>query len=212
MALMHYVVAKQCGASAPTIEPIELDQLKNRYYEPGLLAKVFGFNKEPLRPVSAFDHVDLYPDVQALSDGNGSDKLSMKLTSCGGGIGPVQVFVNDKQFIADARGPQPDPNAKETTLTVDLKGAPVIPGKHNEVRIVAWNAKGYVLRLRSCYLCNRPLHEKPVADHNYVCDHSWSPAARAARAAGSGSCCRPCFPEGLTMATFFGRPVGTLRR
>lgn len=30
-------------------EPIDLKQLKNRYYEPGLLAKVLGLNPEPLR-------------------------------------------------------------------------------------------------------------------------------------------------------------------
>jgi len=144
MALMHYVVEKQCGAGAPSLEPIELDQLKNRYYDPGLLAKVLGFNKEPLRNVSAFDHVDLYPEVQPLGDVDSSGKLNVKLTSCGGGIGQVQVFVNDKQFIADARGPRPDANAQEMTLTVDLRGAPVVPGQHNEVRIVAWNSEHYV--------------------------------------------------------------------
>jgi WD40 repeat protein len=144
MKLMHYVIAKRCGASAPALEPIDLDQLKNRYYEPGLLAKVLGFNKEPLREVNAFDRVDLYPEVQVLGAPASSASFAMKLTNCGGGIGRVQVFVNDKQFIADARGPQPDPNTEEVTLTVDLKGAPVIAGKANQVRIIAWNAQGYV--------------------------------------------------------------------
>jgi len=144
MKLMHYVVAKRCGASAAVLEPIDLDQLKNRYYEPGLLGKVLGFNKEPPRDVNAFDRVDLYPEVQVLGDPDSSGNFAAKLTSCGGGIGRVQVFVNDKQFITDARGPQPDPNAEEVTVTVDLKSAPVIPGKPNQVRILAWNAQGYV--------------------------------------------------------------------
>lgn len=142
MHIMHYAVEKQCGAEPISAEPIDLDQLKNRYWEPGLLSKII--NKEPLRDVRTFDHVDLYPDVQLPGGVDGSGKLNVKLTSCGGGIGQVQVFVNTKQFIADARGPRPDPNAQEVTLPVDLKGAPVIPGEHNEIRIVAWNAQHYL--------------------------------------------------------------------
>ncbi len=143
MALMHYIVEEQCGESAPFPERVSLDQLKDRYYEPGLTAKAFGFNKEPLRNVSNFDHVNMYPQIRGLNV-DPSGKLSLKLMNCGGGIGQVQVFVNDKQFIADARGPQPDPKAQETTLKVDLKGAPVILGQLNEVRVVAWNRERYV--------------------------------------------------------------------
>jgi WD40 repeat protein len=144
MGLMHYVVEKHCGSGPDYLEPIDLEQLKNRYYEPGLLSKVLGFDKEPLRDVSAFDHVDLYPEVQPLGDVDASDQLRVKLTNCGGGIGQIQVYVNDKQLLADARGPRPDPQAREVTLTLNLKGAPVIPGQPNQVRIVASDAAGYV--------------------------------------------------------------------
>ena len=34
-------------------QPIELMQLKEGYFDPGLLAKKLGFNKEPLRKVEA---------------------------------------------------------------------------------------------------------------------------------------------------------------
>ena len=51
---LHWVVGN---------EPIALNQLKERYYDPGLLAKHLGFNKEPLRDVAAFT------DVQALPRG-----------------------------------------------------------------------------------------------------------------------------------------------
>jgi WD40 repeat protein len=144
MGLMHYVVEKHCGAGPDYLEPIDLEQLKNRYYEPSLLPKILGFDKEPLRDVSAFDHVDLYPDVQALGDVDASGQLRVKLTNCGGGIGQIQVFVNGKQLLADARGPRPDPHAQEVTLTLNLKGAPVIPGQPNQVRIVASDAAGYI--------------------------------------------------------------------
>ena len=44
-------------------EPISLDQLKERYYEPGLLAKVLEINKEQLREVEGFNEsgVELFP-------------------------------------------------------------------------------------------------------------------------------------------------------
>jgi VCBS repeat-containing protein len=45
-------------------EPIELEQLKERYYEPGLLSKLMGYNKEPLRDIERFDSVKLYPRVE----------------------------------------------------------------------------------------------------------------------------------------------------
>lgn len=51
---LHYVVGT---------EPIELEQLKERYYEPGLLSKLMGFNKEPLREIERFEAVKLYPRV-----------------------------------------------------------------------------------------------------------------------------------------------------
>ena len=49
-------------------EPIASKQLKERYYEPGLLAKAMGFNKEPLRKVAAFREVKLLPEVIAFAD------------------------------------------------------------------------------------------------------------------------------------------------
>jgi WD40 repeat protein len=140
MQLMYYAVEKHCGNLAASIEPIDLDQMKG-YWEPFLLPKVFGFDKAAVRDLSGFDHVYLYPDIQLLGRVDTSGKLNLKLTSCGGGIGEVQVFVNDKQFINDARGPTPDPKKQEVTLPVDLKGAPFIPGEHNEIRIVVWNAQ-----------------------------------------------------------------------
>src|SRR5205823_3383662 len=43
MELMHWIVG---------FEVISLNQLKERYYEPNLLPKLLGYNKEPLRDIS----------------------------------------------------------------------------------------------------------------------------------------------------------------
>ena len=135
MNLMYWVVG---------VESIALQQLKQRYYEPRLLNKLLGFNKEPLRKVDAFTNLAMHPDAEALGDVDESGNLQIRLKNRGGGIGRVQVFVNDKELLADARGSRPDVNAKEATITLKLGGAPVTPGKRNRIRVVAWNQEGYL--------------------------------------------------------------------
>jgi len=125
-------------------ESVALSQLKERYYEPGLLAKVLGFNTEPLRDVRTFRDVKLFPEVEAKVPAPGSTLLEIDLADRGGGIGKVRVFVNGKEIASDARGPRPDPAAKKTKLTVDLAGAAIIPGQKNTVEVIAWNAEGYL--------------------------------------------------------------------
>jgi hypothetical protein len=124
--------------------PIALSQLKERYYEPGLLAKAMGFDKGALRPVGRFEAPKLFPSVELTPPAPGSSKLGIHLRSQGGGIGKVQVLVNGKEIAADARGPRTDPKAAAASLEVSLVGPAVKPGQENHVEVVAWNAEGYV--------------------------------------------------------------------
>jgi hypothetical protein len=135
MQLMHWAIG---------MNTIALSQLKERYYEPGLLGKILGLNKEPLRGVTALNDVKLYPDVRAEAPAQGSTKLKLKLADLGGGIGRVQIFVNGTEFLADARGPKPALSVGDTSLAVDLAGAHLKPGEPNEIRVVAWNTEGYL--------------------------------------------------------------------
>jgi len=135
MALMHWAV----GA-----EMIALDQLKDRFWDPGLLAKIFGFNKEPIRDVTAFETVKLFPEVQFQAPPPGSMQLKLALKNRGGGIGPVQVLVNGKEVVADARGGAVNPGASDANLTVDLSASHYVPGQANEIRVVTRNAEGYL--------------------------------------------------------------------
>ncbi len=128
-------------------EPVVLSQLKERYYEPGLLAKVLGFNKELLRDVSKFEKPKLNPDVNYEQLSKGDSRLRVTLTNRGGGIGRIQVFVNGKEFLADARDEQlkKNPNVPSATLVVDLaKASSTLVGKDNEVRLVACNVENYI--------------------------------------------------------------------
>jgi WD40 repeat protein len=128
-------------------EPVVLSQLKERYYEPGLLSKVLGYNREPVRDVSKFENPKLNPAVEYQLSSTGPATLTVKLTNRGGGIGRVQIFVNDKEFLSDARDEQlrRKPNVETATLNIDLsKAISAIRGRQNEVRIVAWNVENYI--------------------------------------------------------------------
>src|SRR5439155_2186294 len=86
------------------------------------------------------------PEVEYSPPTPGSSTLQVRLKNRGGGIGRVQVFVNDKEVIADARGPQTNPNDKERSIPVDLYQYRrfMVPGEENRVRVVAYNSAGYL--------------------------------------------------------------------
>ena len=133
---LHWVVGN---------EPIALKQLKERYYDPGLLAKVMGFNKEPLRDVEAFTAPKLYPDVAVVQADPKTPRLKVTLTNRGGGIGRVVVLVNGKESTADARPRGTDADAAKLDLQLDLSSDPrLVPGQQNRVEVVAYNAEGYL--------------------------------------------------------------------
>jgi WD40 repeat protein len=139
-ALMHWRIGN---------ESVALQQLKEGFFEPRLLAKVMGLNPEPLRNISGFTDVKLFPRVEYEPPPPGGRQLDIHLTNRGGGIGPVQVLVNGKEVVADARPANFNPNAAQATLRVDLTAAHLIEGRPNSIRVVAWNhdavtKRGYV--------------------------------------------------------------------
>jgi len=82
------------------LEPIEVSQLKGQYYEPELLAKLMGINKEPVREVPDMQSLRLYPAVsfdQAKGD-LGMVKVAIKERDKGG-IGDVKVAINGKTVL-----------------------------------------------------------------------------------------------------------------
>ncbi len=133
---LHWVVG---------LEAIALSQLKERYYEPGLLAKKLGINPEPVRNVTAFTAPKLYPEVALAPPSPNDPTLRIKLSDRGGGIGKVVVTLNGKEMQADARGLTPEPDARTLQLGVPLAGHPfLIPGARNVIEVRAYNAEGYL--------------------------------------------------------------------
>jgi len=141
VAGMHWVVNDQAG----NYEVIALSQLKQRFYEPGLLSKLMGYNDEPVRDVSGIAQagVDLSPGVTVVHTPDGDDPvLRLTVENRGGGIGPVRVLVNGKEVAADARSPGSDPNAQTLQIALDLGGNPLfLPDADNAIDVVASNAE-----------------------------------------------------------------------
>ena len=116
------------------LDLIELEQLKERYYEPGLLSKLM--SDEVLRSAETFGKLSLYPDAQVRVE---QDLLHISLTERSGGIGKVSVFVNHKEVRQDAN------SNKETSLRIPLKQFTkyYIPGE-NLLSIRVYNAAGWL--------------------------------------------------------------------
>ena len=131
---------------------IELKQLKDSFYEPGLLAKKLGTSAEPLRAVTPVN--DLRPAPRVLMEvppADGRD-LKIELHNQGGGIGPVHVFLNDKEIVEDARATQKldsrlllrQAQQSRMSLMVNLADRRVQEGQVNKLRVVADNIDGTV--------------------------------------------------------------------
>ena len=136
-ALMQFVI------SDPEIgyETISLNQLKSRYWVPGLLKKIL--DREPLPSVGEFA-VTLFPDVQIEQAKPDEASLKLDLKNRGGGIGRIEVRVNGSELTADARaGKSFDTHAADTSLQVDIPKEKLRPGD-NKIDVIAWNLEGDV--------------------------------------------------------------------
>jgi len=126
-------------------ETIELEQLKDRYYEPGLLPKLLGNNDEPLRDVSAFDKPALFPRVEVVALEEGPASFQVTLHDRGGGIGKVVVKLNGKEVSADARQAGLDPKSSVTSFELDLADDPRLAGgADNVLEVQAFKEEGYL--------------------------------------------------------------------
>jgi WD40 repeat protein/uncharacterized caspase-like protein len=133
---MHWVVG---------LEPVALSQLKERYYEPGLLAKLFGLSDEPLRNVPSLEEVRLYPAVEFIEADPSNPKARLRLTNRGGGIGRVVISINGKEVTADARGSGFNEQANEQELEIDISNHPFLkPAERNICEVRTYNSEGYL--------------------------------------------------------------------
>ena len=138
MNSLYYVVGRD--------EIIELEQLKTRFYEPGLLQKVLGYSDEQTRPVEGLETIDLYPEVEAQIDG---EILQINLQARNGGIGKVSIFINGKEVTEDANPLSPGENGvRATNIRYDLQADRQYlfhhPDSTNIISLRAYNAAGWL--------------------------------------------------------------------
>jgi hypothetical protein len=132
------------------METIELNQLKERYYEPFLLSKLLGFNDEPIRDVKALGEVKLHPEVELIQLERNAPRFKIHLTNRGGGIGRVAVYLGGSEISTDARPRSADPNAKEMELKIDVTDHPnLVPGEENVIEVEVFNEGEYISNSRN---------------------------------------------------------------
>ncbi|GAB5551796.1 MAG: hypothetical protein Sapg2KO_13870 [Saprospiraceae bacterium] len=136
-ALLSYTVYYENN-----IEVIALEQLKARYYEPGLLTKLLGFSDERIRPVEQLEQVPLYPALRAEIKNN---QLLVELKERNGGMGGISVFINDKEVIAPDESNDSDQLKRRA---FDLEAYHKLMYQHpdstNIVRVKSYNKEGWL--------------------------------------------------------------------
>ena len=127
-------------------EVIELKQLKERFYSPGLLARILGYNREPLPPVAGLDRLQHSPTVEIAAPKPGAASASVRLASNGGGIGRVIVKVNGRTIPLATRGHAIDPNAPSAEIPLDLSQAELASDGKNHIQVIAFDKDNMVAR------------------------------------------------------------------
>lgn len=127
MKWMHYVVG---------MEVVELDQIKERYYEPGLFEKAMA-QSENLRDVEGMGSLKMYPETDSYII---DDELHIHLKARNGGIGKISLFVNHKEVISDANA------SRDTSLMIDLKqfSKYYVQDTINTISFRAYNSDGWL--------------------------------------------------------------------
>jgi WD40 repeat protein/uncharacterized caspase-like protein len=126
-------------------ELIDLEQLRDGFYDPQLLAKVLGLDDFEVREVIDISSgaLTLQPEATVVRAPTASDptfQVDLKSRE-GGGIGRVAVFVNGVEFRADAREAGARSDASALALTVDLSSSPHLRRDGQDlIEIVVYNA------------------------------------------------------------------------
>jgi WD40 repeat protein len=119
-------------------DPIQLAQAGTDYHQPDLLAQVL--SGEAFPAMGAFYEVAPHPTIEVAPPAMDDRSLSVTLVDRGGGIGALRIYVNDRAHPFEHA---PTPAAAGTRERLDLHLADVLlPGRSNQVRLVACNAAG----------------------------------------------------------------------
>ncbi len=121
-------------------EIVGLEQLKERYYEPRLLPKIFGLNEEEIRQAAGLEQLNLYPEVLEAAIDLATMELRVSLQPRDGGIGQVSLFINAKEVDANINR-----NTKKD-FSVDCRPfeAFLLPNQQNTIELRLFDASGWL--------------------------------------------------------------------
>jgi WD40 repeat protein len=131
----HYVLEWSGG-----LETIAVEQLKDQFFEPGLLAKLLGVDPEEQRPVPSLAALKLYPE---LTVSKSPDGLRVSIEDRDeGGVGTLRAWVNGK--LVHSRNNPPGFFELETSIFERyLLPQSFLPeGQGNLVRVSVTNKAG----------------------------------------------------------------------
>lgn len=116
-------------------EVVSLNQLKNRYFEPGLLQKLLGHRSETIRSVRPLRELGLHPKVEIIQAPKGDDStLKLRLIPRGGGVGQIKVRVNGVETAVVT------PQEGQTDVSLQLPKDRLEPKRDNIVETVAYSS------------------------------------------------------------------------
>ncbi|RYZ61993.1 MAG: hypothetical protein EOO14_03595 [Chitinophagaceae bacterium] len=121
-------------------EVISFDQLKDRYWQPGLWQKIM--KGEPLRSVAGMSQLQLQPELKLGKVEN--NILPIVLKKREGGYGKVSVLVNGKEVAQDARPRGFDTARSVQQILFNLKQF-LVPGEKNTIEVNTWSKDGFVV-------------------------------------------------------------------
>lgn len=125
------------------LKSIDLNQLKERYWEPGLWRKII-LGDEVREAANIDEGLDLYPVVSNVQIEG--DNISFKLTDQGGGIGKYIVYINGKEaFVGNDPASGKSFSGKEQNVNHNFKNHKyLLAGDENDISVVAYNSENYL--------------------------------------------------------------------
>lgn len=125
-------------------EIVELDQIKDQCWEPGLVGKIMGVNKEPIiaKKMSQVEICGIIPKVRDL--GIVRNEFIFEIEKQKGGIGEIVVYVNDKSVISYAI--KDLSRLKENIFQLKIPRSRIeqyfVGGRNNKISIKAYTSDG----------------------------------------------------------------------
>lgn len=124
------------------IEAVEVEQMKGRYYDPNLFAKILGIDKDPKREVPPLASLRLFPEIKVSQNSRKANLIDIELKPRDdGGIGKVVVKVNGK--VVDTREGKGYYSIDRASFgSLMLPEAALPPGSTNWLEVIATNQDG----------------------------------------------------------------------